>query len=149
MSRGWIGVDLDGTLAVYNGWDGGKIGAPVPAMVERVKTWLREGNEVRIFTARVSVRNRDTMEMAEQLIAIQAWCRTNLGQALKVTCEKDFAMVELWDDRCHPVEPNTGRDLLERVQCKDCTRYGDAYPECGDCKHLPRSSHFEMRKVQP
>jgi len=36
----WIGVDLDGTLAVYDGWRGPEhIGPPVPAMVERVKRW--------------------------------------------------------------------------------------------------------------
>ena len=58
MSRGWIGVDLDGTLAEYNGWQGpANIGAPIPAMVERVKAWLEEGRDVRIFTARVGPRN--------------------------------------------------------------------------------------------
>lgn len=110
--RGWIGVDLDGTLAVYNGWDGGKIGAPIPAMVERVRTWLREGNEVRIFTARVSTCNRDAEEARDQARLIREWCFEHVGVVLPVTCEKDFAMVELWDDRCHPVELNTGRDLL-------------------------------------
>jgi hypothetical protein len=53
-SNGWIGVDLDGTLAHYDGWKGADhIGAPIPAMVERVKGWLTEGKTVRIFTARV------------------------------------------------------------------------------------------------
>ena len=33
---GWIGVDLDGTLAEYHGWNGGAIGEPVPAMLARV-----------------------------------------------------------------------------------------------------------------
>ena len=45
MSRGgWIGVDLDATFAVYNGWQGElHIGAPIPAMVERVKQGLADG----------------------------------------------------------------------------------------------------------
>lgn len=52
-NKGWIGVDLDGTLAHYDGWKGPEhIGAPIPAMVERVKAWLAEGKEVRISTAR-------------------------------------------------------------------------------------------------
>lgn len=34
--KGWIGVDLDGTLAEYDGWKGpDEIGAPVEPMVER------------------------------------------------------------------------------------------------------------------
>ena len=54
MSEGWIGVDLDGTLAEYLGWQGmGHIGEPIAPMVERVKAWLAEGKDVRIFTARV------------------------------------------------------------------------------------------------
>jgi len=51
---GWIGVDFDCTLAEYHGWNGGELGPPIPAMVERVKAWLAEGREVRIFTARVA-----------------------------------------------------------------------------------------------
>ena len=53
--RGWIGVDLDGTLAEYHGWNG-SIGKPIAPMVDRVKRWLAEGVEVRIMTARVSNR---------------------------------------------------------------------------------------------
>lgn len=35
--KGWIGVDLDGTLAHYEGWKGVEhIGEPIPAMVERI-----------------------------------------------------------------------------------------------------------------
>jgi hypothetical protein len=34
-SGGWIGVDLDGTLAIYGGWTGPRsIGEPVPKMLE-------------------------------------------------------------------------------------------------------------------
>ena len=54
MTRGWIGVDLDGTLATHDGKRSQRIGAPIPAMVERVKMWLREGREVRIVTARAA-----------------------------------------------------------------------------------------------
>ena len=49
-TRGWIGVDLDGTLAEYHGWKGSEhIGSPLPAMLARVKTWLEQGIEVRVF----------------------------------------------------------------------------------------------------
>lgn len=119
---GWIGVDLDGTLAEYYGWKGGDhIGAPVPMMVARVKRWLEEGIEVRIFTARVCVVDAvsgesgltATQEFADQQRAlIEAWCKEHIGQKLKVTAQKDFAMVELWDDRAIPVIMNTGTPMV-------------------------------------
>ena len=99
---GWIGVDLDGTLAFYDGWKGpSHIGPPVPTMVNRVKTWLREGKEVKIFTARASV--------PELIPFIEEWCKTHLGVVLPVTNIKDFGMIELWDDRAVGVIPNTGK----------------------------------------
>lgn len=114
MSAGWIGVDLDGTLAVYDGWHGEThIGAPVPRMVERVKRWLAEGREVRIFTARASTlpalpeENRDYSTSAA-VTAIEAWCLEHLGVVLPVTCKKDYLMTELWDDRAVQIVPNTG-----------------------------------------
>lgn len=107
-NRGWIGVDLDGTLAHYEGWKGEThIGQPIPAMVERVRQWLAEGREVRIFTARIS----DPRPAVNRAIAdaIGAWCRQHIGVVLLVTNVKDYAMVELWDDRAVQVVPNTGR----------------------------------------
>ena len=109
--KGWIGVDLDGTLAHYDGWKGAEhIGEPVPKMLDRVKAWIAEGREVRIFTARVyedgSVA-RD-LEVRDVRANIAVWCMKHLGKILVVTCEKDFAMVELWDDRAVQIIPNTG-----------------------------------------
>ncbi len=104
---GWIGVDLDGTLAHYDGFVGGTvIGKPIPLMVERVKRWLEEGREVRIFTARISHEDPDDKRLIE--IAIKRWCVLHLGEALAVTNVKDFGMVELYDDRAVQVIPNTG-----------------------------------------
>ena len=104
--KGWFGVDLDGTLAKYEGWKGeSHIGAPIPPMVERVKVWLAYGNEVRIVTARVS----DPEEALLTRPAIEAWCLEHIGQILPITCCKDYDMIELWDDRCVRVETNTGR----------------------------------------
>lgn len=105
---GWIGVDLDGTLAHYDGWKGVEhIGPPILAMLERVLHWLHAGREVRIFTARVAP-GADA-EVAREYI--HAWCDRYVGARLVVTHEKDRAMVELWDDRAVQVEPNTGRRL--------------------------------------
>ena len=112
MSDGWIGVDLDGTLAHYEGWKGAQhVGEAVPAMVTRVKAWLAEGRAVKIFTARVSHDGspRRLNEANEARAAIELWCAKHLGQTLPITNAKDYAMIELWDDRCVRVMPNTGK----------------------------------------
>jgi len=108
--NGWIGVDLDATLAEYTGWvSPTHIGAPVPKMVQRIHTWLAAGKEVRIFTARVYPGGRVTpSELREVYDAIEHWCRVHLGQSLPITCIKDYGMVELWDDRAVQIIPNTG-----------------------------------------
>lgn len=113
--NGWIGVDLDGTLAYYTEWKGEtSIGEPIPKMVERVKSWLASGIEVRILTARVSPVSTTDIGKVDRVI--REWCKKHIGQELKVTSEKDYMMIEFWDDRCVQVVPNTGvalRDLLE------------------------------------
>ena len=114
MRSGWIGVDLDGTLAaIYPGeWDGSSIGAPVPAMLDRVKRWLEEGCNVRIMTARVAVVDwQGVAEAARQRKLIEDWCYEHLGYFLEITATKDYTMVALWDDRAVQVEPNTGRRM--------------------------------------
>ena len=103
---GWIGVDLDGTLAYYDGWKGiDHIGDPIPLMVERVKAWLSEGKRVKIFTARVC---RGEPEFSEALGHIQEWLKKHIGCVLEVTNIKDFGMIQLWDDRAVSVKMNTG-----------------------------------------
>ena len=104
---GWIGVDLDGTLAEYHGWiAGGGIGKPIPKMVERVKQWLAEGKQVKIFTARAALAG--TAEGESIMLQIDDWCQEHIGQLLGITCVKDMQMIELWDDRAVQVIPNTG-----------------------------------------
>lgn len=101
---GWIGVDLDGTLAQYDKWKGEEhIGEPVPKMVQRVINWLDEGKEVRIFTARACYPSA--------IPIIEEWCRKHIGETLPVTNMKDFGMIQLWDDRAIQVIPNTGEQV--------------------------------------
>lgn len=130
--NGWYAVDFDGTLAEYNGWQGaGHVGAPIERTVRRVKKWLKDGKEVRVFTARVYVpdyregttkdanwwsdwatRSREAEEARE---AIENFCREQFGQTLKVTCQKDYSMVLLLDDRALQCYPNTGELVQERL----------------------------------
>lgn len=124
-SKGWIGIDLDGTLATHHDWNGGLIGAPIPKMVRRVKQWLAEGKDVRIMTARVSEcggYSEESGGMANRIFVmnqrelISKWCLQHIGRMLPITCEKDFQMVELWDDRAVQVRKNTGITVEEELQ---------------------------------
>lgn len=105
----WYGVDLDGTLAEYHGWNP-EIGQPIPKMVKRVKKWLEEGKDVRIFTARVS-RFTDTTDshIFEVRKKIETWSKEHLGIILPITNVKEHGLVELWDDRAVQVIKNTGK----------------------------------------
>lgn len=109
--KGWIGVDLDGTLTEYNGWNGGKLGAPIPRMVERVKAWLAKGYEVRIFTARCGKVYPD--QVLENCKQIQVFCIQNFQRLLVITNEKDQDMIELWDDKAIQVIRNKGMSFQE------------------------------------
>lgn len=108
--RGWIGVDLDGTIAEYDVWMGEThVGPPVPLMLARVKLWIETGRTVKIFTARVSNIVWQSQEKVDACrTAIQDWTELHLGVRLDVVCEKDFNMIELWDDRAVQVNFNTG-----------------------------------------
>ena len=102
-----IAVDLDGTLAWYDGFKGSTlIGPPVPLMVDRVKAWLNEGFRVTIFTSRLF--DKTDKERSEIKDAIIRWCLEHIGCVLPVTCEKDKTVSEFWDDRAFRVQKNTG-----------------------------------------
>ncbi len=99
--EGWIGVDFDGTLVKYDGSGPlGEIGPAVPLMLERVKVWLAQGVKVKIMTARANV--------PELIPPVQDWLEKQGLPRLEVTATKDFAMIELWDDRAVPIIANTG-----------------------------------------
>lgn len=108
-TEAWIGVDLDGTLAKYDGWKGeGHIGEPIPLMVERVKRWLKEGKRVKIVTARMNPLGRNVLAVERTKMAIAHWTQKHIGVQLEATCSKDFGMTELWDDRAIQVGFNNG-----------------------------------------
>lgn len=109
----WVGCDLDGTLAHYTEFEGPTvIGKPIPAMVSRVKEWLRDGygpdkvKKVKVFTARVHGEDAEAAAAA-----IRKWCKQHIGQELPVTNEKNPGMIALFDDKVEltQVEQNTGK----------------------------------------
>lgn len=105
----WTGIDFEGE------------GVPVTALLRRAAAYLKQGHEVRVFTARLHPMDTlvkpgfDFAELRMQLAALgtppedmarwntaieaaqaaQSWCRANLGQVLPVTNVVDPDMVEL------------------------------------------------------
>lgn len=118
--QGWIGVDLDRTLFEYHtnpqGYDPLEIGDPLWPMINRVKGWLANTQEVRIFTARASGFDLETVEgRAGKALVIDAIHRKleSVGlPALEVTNEKDYKCIQIWDDIAVAVWPNTGNPVV-------------------------------------
>lgn len=126
---GWIGFDLDGTLAYHDPdeFDPYIVGEPVPLMLQTAKWHLDHGDDIQIVTARVSPRpDYATEDVEEVRKAIEDWTEEHLGKRLKVRHDKDYKMRFLYDDRVRQVIPNTGitmgqlvaslRRALERAQ---------------------------------
>lgn len=112
----WIGVDLDGTLAKHSGKLEGPIGEALPSMLERVKGWVDEGLEVRIFTARA--------ESALERTKIYRWLEDNGLPKLAITNKKDWEMQELWDDRAIRVVHNEGEPCSG---CGSASKFSSRY----------------------
>ena len=144
QGEGWIGFDLDGTLAIYEKWKGiDHIGDPVPAMVHRIKVLNAEGKRVKILTARVAPRSileldgqvgiqghyvKNEQGVDQWLTAdyyICKWCEKNLGFVPEITHEKDHLMITLYDDRVKQVIPNNGTLVEEDRDCL-CRWYREA-----------------------
>ena len=135
--KGWYGFDLDGTLAVYDKWEGiDHIGEPVKHMVDLIKRMHEEGKVVKILTARIAPHKLEDGAVGESYITIpdgeggakrnyahqfiNDWCHFNLGFIPEIVYQKDHLMLELYDDRVKQVVPNEGL-LVE-----------DLYRECGN-----------------
>ena len=89
---------MDGTLAHHEpgAFDDNHVGKPLAPMVKKVREWLAEGKDVRIFTAR------------KPHPAIRRFCKENFGKVLPITNKKDPGMTALYDDRAVSVKRNEG-----------------------------------------
>lgn len=101
--RASIAVDLDGTLAKHSPgkFDRSVIGDPVPRMLSRVKRWLKDGEEVKIFTARAAD--------PKNIPPVRKWLKAHGLSGCAITNEKTPDIEELWDDRAVGVERDTGK----------------------------------------
>lgn len=101
LGGGWIGVELDGTLALCESPQSmSRIGEPVSKMRMRVQQWLMVGIDVRLFTARAADE--------KQIPLIEAWLKEHRMAGMKITDRKDFGMSQFWDDRAVHVVSNRG-----------------------------------------
>lgn len=97
-------VDFDGTLAYQDNELGHYcLGDPIYPMVDRVKKWLSEDDEVIIFTARAS-----TMSDLEKR-DIERFCEKYIGRVLPITCIKTRDIDVFYDDKAVQVIFNTGK----------------------------------------
>lgn len=120
--KGWIGVDFDGTLAVYKEFvSSTHTGNPIQPMVEFVKRLIANGVTVKIFSARAckeaaefnSTEDVSAEEILKSAIAaVQDWCILHIGKKLEVTNIKTYTCIGLIDDRSVSVERNTGKILV-------------------------------------
>ncbi len=102
----WVGVDLDGTLAVWDNRSSlDRIGSPIPAMLSYVQRMKNNGVRVKIFTARAGD--------PDQIPKIEKWLAKNGLPGLEITNVKDYYMERLYDDRALQVEKNTGRIITK------------------------------------
>ena len=105
----WLAVDLDGTLAIYDGWKGEEhIGDIIEPVAEKIKERVAEGWKVAIFTARVS--SQLSNEASDATRVIWKWINDN-GMSRYISCitaVKDKHFIEFWDDRAVAVGKNQG-----------------------------------------
>jgi len=102
-------VDLDGTLAHYDGWKGEHhIGEPVPKMLDNVKTWLKQGDRVVIFTARAKTDSAKSH--------IKKWLSKHGLPELEITNVKTPKMDFFYDDKAVGIAANTGLPSLSFVK---------------------------------
>lgn len=114
----WLAVDLDGTLAAYNGWSGeDHIGDIVLPIAEGIKQRVRDGWKVAIFTARLS-GNPDEAAHAERVIWQWVEKHKMSGYIVGITATKHKHFREFWDDRAIAVIKNQGIFTEEWLRSK-------------------------------
>ena len=124
MAKRIIAVDLDGTLAQYDGWKGiGHIGCVIPEVANAMERAQAEGAEVHLFTARVS----DPEDAAEAHQVISKWAEANHFNFASITAVKHKFFTEFWDDRAIQVIKNEGIFVLNEHTDNVCLNDGDDF----------------------
>ena len=163
MAKRIIAVDLDGTLAQYDGWKGiGHIGCVIPEVANAMERAQAEGAEVHLFTARVS----DPEDAAEAHQVISKWAEANHFNFASITAVKHKFFTEFWDDRAIQVIKNEGIFVLNEHTDNVCLNDGDDFglqQKATEPTFLPEElrtptsaldiqeggNHYKKYKIQP
>ena len=116
-SKAWWGFDLE-TIAFYETWGDGSIGAPIKPMIRRMKHYIRTGRKVAIVTARVHPSKG--LEATEHLHKVRDFLDAQFGKdasdTIEIRCDKDMHLIALFDDRAEQVIPNRGILVREELR---------------------------------
>lgn len=163
MAKRIIAVDLDGTLAHYDGWKGIEhIGPVIPEVANAMERAQAEGAEVHLFTARVS----DPEDAAEAHQVISKWAEANHFNFASITAVKHKFFSEFWDDRAIQVIKNEGIFVLNELTDQVCLNDGDDFglqQKATEPTFLPEElrtptsaldiqeggNHYKKYKIQP
>ena len=163
MAKRIIAVDLDGTLAHYDGWKGIEhIGPVIPEVANAMERAQAEGAEVHLFTARVS----DPEDAAEAHQVISKWAEANNFNFASITAVKHKFFSEFWDDRAIQVIKNEGIFVLNEMTDQVCLNDGDDFglqQKATEPTFLPEElrtptsaldiqvggNHYKKYKIQP
>lgn len=136
-----IALDLDGTLAEYNGWvNMDNIGPPIRPMWDLFTSWLDDPDvNVSIFTARAGDPDSDEI--------IRDWLfRHGLSKSqsddIQITNVKYKKFTEYWDDRSIAVKRNSG-EFKGYIQ-KEVSSDSDVALE-----RQVGGSHYKSMTIQP
>lgn len=113
MGKQIIACDLDGTLAKYDKWVSVEhIGELIPEVAAAIDSAQRQGDDVWIFTARVS----DPEEAKVAGPIIHKWLVDNGIQFEGITAVKHKFFTQFWDDRALQVIKNQGIFVINPAQ---------------------------------
>lgn len=151
MAKRIIAVDLDGTLAQYDGWKGiDHIGCVIPEVANAMERAQAEGAEVHLFTARVS----DPEDAAEAHQVISKWAEANHFNFASITAVKHKFFTEFWDDRAIQVIKNKGIFVIDPGSISDAPAAPVFLPDSRSESNNPLDvqeggDHYKKYPIQP
>lgn len=146
-----IAVDLDGTLAHYDGWKGiDHIGHVIPEVANAISDAQASGAEVWIFTARVS----DPSDAEQAGKYVHDWLIKNNIKFEGITAVKHKFFSEFWDDRAIQVIKNKGIFVMDPGSISDAPAAPVFLPDSGSESNNPLDvqeggDHYKKYPIQP
>ena len=147
MAKRIIAVDLDGTLAQYDGWKGIEhIGPVIPEVANAMERAQKEGAEVHLFTSRVS----DPEDAAEAHQIISKWAEANHFNFASITAVKHKFFTEFWDDRAIQVIKNEGTFVMcpDEIEIPVGVKFEQEFNKASAQIFTPADNYGEVNSVE-